>query len=74
MVFQFLGYLYAASNKFTLPMAQQLEAQQFMSIFMLISMHTMVEPMRAWQRGEEYDLSEQAIEKIICISSIISPQ
>lgn len=53
MPFHFMGYMYAASNKFFFPMMLKPDAEKFVGLFMMASYGMMVEPMRAVIRGED---------------------
>lgn len=63
-VFQYTGYLYAAYNRFAIPFAQRPDFDKMTGLLFLMSAGAMIEPMRAWQRGEEFELdSEKSIDQ-----------
>jgi hypothetical protein len=53
MPFHFMGYVYAASNKFVFPLMLKPDAEKFLGLFMMAAYGMMVEPMRAIIRGED---------------------
>lgn len=64
--FQFMGYLYAAFNKFTFPMAQSPDANKLIGLTIMVGLGSMVEPFRKFQKGEEFVIdSDRAIEQFI---------
>lgn len=56
IVFQFLGYLYSATNKFAYPFAQGADASKVFGMLMMVGLGAMVEPMRKWQKNETVDI------------------
>jgi hypothetical protein len=57
--FQFSGYAYAAFNKFTIPAAQQPSVHKAFSLLLMSGYGAMVEPMRAFQKGEEFEFDTE---------------
>lgn len=53
--FQFMGYVYAAFNKFTVPALQQPDASKALGLTMMIGYGAMVEPLRKFQKGEPFE-------------------
>jgi len=63
-VFQYTGYLYASFNRFAIPFAQRPDFDKMTGLLLLMSAGAMIEPMRAWQRGEDFELdSEKQIDQ-----------
>jgi hypothetical protein len=56
--FQFFGYMYAAFNNFTVPLVQNPSANKLLGVGMMIGLSSLVEPMRAWGRGEEFEADD----------------
>ena len=62
--FQFFGYLYAAFNKFTVPLAQAPDASKWLGLSMMIAYGALVEPLRKWEKGEAYEVNtEKALDQ-----------
>lgn len=57
--FQFMGYLYAAFNKFTVPTLQRLEGQQLAALALMIGYGALIEPMRAFIKGQPFELNTE---------------
>lgn len=52
---QFLGYQYAAFNKFLLPLFQQPDGSRVAAYGMMLYYGAWIEPMRKWSKGEEFE-------------------
>ncbi len=59
MPFQFMGYMYAAFNKFTVPLFQSPDASKILGSMMMIAYGAMVEPMRAYQKGNPFEIDTE---------------
>lgn len=62
--FQFMGYLYAAFNKFTIPLAQTPDPSKFLGLAMIIAYGSLVETLRKWEKGEPFEIdSDKALDQ-----------
>ena len=62
--FALMGYVYSAYNNFTAPFFQTLEGQKFVALITMSALASVIEPMRAFQKGEVFDPdNEQALDQ-----------
>jgi hypothetical protein len=56
---QFLGYNYAAFNKFLLPLFQQPDGSRVAAYGMMLYYGAWIEPFRKWSKGEEFEVEDE---------------
>jgi hypothetical protein len=56
--FQFMGYPYATFNRFIAPIFQTPDGNKIMGMILMSAMGALYEPMRAWQKGEEFQFDD----------------
>lgn len=71
--FQFMGYIYAAFNKFTIPLVQTPDPSKYMGMAIMIGYASLIEPLRRWSKGEKFELdSELAFDQWLVQATIES--
>ncbi len=58
MVTHLKGWLFAAFNRYTVPTMQRIDSEKALGMGLMLLMGAMVDPLRKWSRGEEYDFSD----------------
>lgn len=54
------GWLFAATNRFAVPLMQRPDSEKMLGIGVMLFMGAWVDPLRKWTRGEEYDFSDKS--------------
>ena len=57
--FQFMGYVFAAFNKFTVPLAQSPDASKILGMTIMLSYGALVETFRKWEKGEPFEIDSE---------------
>jgi len=63
LVTQFMGWSFAAFNRYTVPTMQRLEANKILGIMAMFAAGTWIDPLRRLSRGEDLDYGEKSMEK-----------
>lgn len=53
------GWLFSAFTRYTVPTMQRFDAEKALGMGVMLLMGSMVDPLRKWSRGEEYDFSDK---------------
>jgi len=54
------GWMFSAFTRYTVPMMQRMDAEKALGLGVMLMTGSMVDPLRAWTRGEEYDFEDKA--------------
>lgn len=60
LITHFKGWLFSAFTRYTIPTMQRLDAEKALGMGVMIMMGSLVDPLRKWSRGEEYDFSDKS--------------
>lgn len=59
LIFTFTGWMYAALNRFTIPMLQRpFDTNLIGGTFVAVGLGSLVDPLRAWTRGEGFSMDD----------------
>ena len=53
------GWLFSAFTRYTVPTMQRFDAEKALGMGVMLLMGSMVDPLRKWSRGEEYDFEDK---------------